>query len=60
MKIRFVGAGLFYADRLADRDDEANNCFRQLRERAEKLMSTHLIEPHHDKVLPSICGHESL
>jgi len=24
-----------------------------------KIMSTHLIEPHHDKVLPSICGHES-
>jgi len=31
MKIRLVGAGLFHADRLTDRNDEANNCFWQLR-----------------------------
>jgi len=36
MKIRPVGAELFYADRQTDRRDESNNHFSQFCERAQK------------------------
>jgi len=36
MKIRFMGAELFQADRQTDRQDEANSPFSQLFENAKK------------------------
>jgi len=40
MKIPFVGAKLFYADRLTDRHDKANGHISQFGERASKSLLT--------------------
>jgi len=40
IKIRWVGAQFFHADRRTDRHDEANNSFLQFYERAKKWGTT--------------------